>query len=245
MALKGVDISLYSKGGPVSEEEWTAIREAGYGVAVVGSHHGRDSNPYAAESLRNARQSGLITATYVAINGSRPVGEHIDIGREMCGDEWQYLSFCAVDVEIDGVTVDQVRDAVDRVVELGARPVIYTARWWWAGHFHDPSDLADVPLWTADYDGDDTLDLPLPYGGWSAESVIGKQYAEGTLLAGVRVDLNVFREEFVFDIRPELDIIWDRLDRAQKATKSKKMKEMLEEAKQQGVAAIKVKLGMQ
>ena len=182
--VKGIDLSVY-QGAPLSGS-WRAMVMDGVEVAVVGSWHGTRANQYAMVNLARASLAGLKTATYFAINGSRPGEFHVEAGRITCGDEWEHLNFVAIDVEIRGVTEEILDDALARVTELGGRPCLDRPG--------GVSRYVRYPLWTAFYDGRPTLDVPL-YGGW--ERAVGHQYAGTTAAYGTQVDLNVFDAEWV------------------------------------------------
>jgi len=202
--VKGIDLSVYQ--GPVLDGCWWAMARDGVKVAVVGSWHGTRTNQYTAGNLTRAWDAGLITATYIAINGYLYGSGHVEWGRVACLSQWEGLSFAAIDVEVRGVTEEILDSALERVEELRQRPVIYTGRWfwnWWAlslGHLPGldrpggVSRYARYPLWAAHYNGIPTLDVPL-YGGW--ERAVGHQYAGTTPAYGTAVDLNVFDADWL------------------------------------------------
>lgn len=144
-------------------------------------------------NLRAAKAAGLKIAAYIAINGSRPGNEHVDKGRDAAGDLWEDLEFVAVDVEVVGIQLKHIQQAIARVQSLNQRPVIYTGRWFWIDRLGNPQTFARYPLWTADYDGKPVIEPP-GYGGWV--KAVGKQYQGSMRLHGVTVDLNVFRDDF-------------------------------------------------
>lgn len=209
--VKGVDVSYWSSKGPISRSTWRKFAADGVSVAVVGAHHGKTTNTNAQESLFNARLEGFITASYFALVPDGSGTWHADQAAKACGDEWDLLSFVAVDCEVDGITTDQIREAVDYIERSGLRAVIYTARWWWAGRFGNPTLFKDLPLWNAYWDKDPDFDFErAPYGGWTIDSVIGTQYTGSTKMHGITVDLDAFRADFVAG-GPPPQVDWDHL----------------------------------
>jgi len=186
--IDGVDVSVY--GGRITQQQWEGT---GRRVAVVGAWHGLSGNPYAEDNLRDARAAGKITATYIAISPSRDARSQVDLGKQYVGSEWDNLNFVAVDIEIDGNTVQHAIDAMQRVRELGQRPIIYTAGWFWRGHMGNPCIPGGALLWNAYYDYDPDVD----YDGYGCFTLVGEQYIGTTDLNGISVDENVFDETFI------------------------------------------------
>jgi GH25 family lysozyme M1 (1,4-beta-N-acetylmuramidase) len=193
--IQGIDISIYQ--GEVPYAKWAELYSLGQRVACVGSWHGLNGNPYAEGNLERADAAGFSIATYVALNagdGRRAVTE----GQNHCGRMWDKVGWVGVDCEIDGITSRIITDAVNTVLSYGKRPVIYTARWWWKGHFGNSQDFKHLPLWNAFYDQDPDIDFATAsYGGWTLDKVMGEQYTGSTELAGITVDKNSFRKDFI------------------------------------------------
>ena len=161
----------------------------GIQLAIVGSWHGLSANGYAAHTLDAARHAGLQVATYIALN-SMAGADSVARGLKAC---WDYsdLCFVALDVEIKGVTVDIISDAVSAVSAAKLIPIIYTGGWFWYGKFGDPHDFSHLPLWTSRYDGYADLTVNWkPYGGWEAPAA--KQYEGTNHTLGFGNDLSVF-----------------------------------------------------
>ena len=176
-----------------------ALKNAGIELIIPGAWHGdaHGINPHCKDDLRLAREAGLHTATYTVLDspqGTTAAGA-VQKARQVCGEEWDHLSFVAVDVEVSGITIPEIAKAIIEVERTGQRAIIYSARWFWHDRFDNPDNFKDVPLWSADYDGDPTLDFPRPYGGWT--ELVGKQYSGTTTFAGVEMDRNSFLREFV------------------------------------------------
>ena len=198
--VAGVDVSVYA--GSISPEQWATAAAAGVKVAVIGAWHGKHPNPNCEQWMADAVAAGLAVAVYVAIN-ALPGAEAVAKGAAACGDEWQHANFVALDVEITGVDQQIIDSAIDAVTTDGLRPVLYTGRWFWQEHAHlgDPNwaSARGVPLWHAAYDGDRSLTFGRsgPYGGWTAESLIGHQYAGTNTEDGFSDDRNVFDRAFI------------------------------------------------
>ena len=197
--MKAIDISMYQR--HPGESWWRRVFADGWELAIVGSWHGRSANPDAERNLLEAKAAGLLIATYVALNaGSGRTA--VQNGKRACGRAWGGLVFVAIDCEIDGITAPIISEAIDEVERDGLRPIIYTANWWWNGHFGNPDDFRHLPLWSADYDLDPALALSPAYGGWTDADLAGKQYDGSTedrhpMLHGVEVDKNTFDRNFV------------------------------------------------
>ncbi|KPJ64885.1 hypothetical protein AMK68_00180 [candidate division KD3-62 bacterium DG_56] len=212
--MKGLDIS-FAQPPP----EWWATRfQAGYRVAVqdvwTGGYAGNDGlKAVAARNLRNARTAGFKIAAYANASPPNwwPLATQVAEIKANAGSEWANIGLVAVDVEIPGITMARVMELANALEREGKRAdVLYTARWFWAGHMGGSTDARwkRFKLWNADYDGDATLDFPAPYGPWMLVDLVGKQYAGTTNLGSPAhaVDLNEFDEAFLKeDIMAKLD----------------------------------------
>lgn len=199
---KGLDMAFKAIG-----PNWVAARRAeGYTIFIQNAWTGgfasnADINAVCEHNIRTARQGGMIVEAYV--NASPPSWWSIEIQmaniRANIGSEWANLRRIHMDVEIAGTTLERSMELAAHLKQQGARvDSIYTARWFapQVGGFLDPRWKATFPLlWTADYDGDPTLDFPKPYGHWTLADLYGKQYQGTTNLDGINVDLNTIREE--------------------------------------------------
>ena len=172
------------------------LKAAGIELIIPGAWHGGSANPHCRGDLKRARAEGLYTGTYAIVTTNGRFS--IDKARRVCGPEWEHLSFCAVDMELDGGSVPQVQAAIDRIVELGQRPIIYTAHWFWHGRFGNPKNFKHIPLWNAYYDQAPDIDFASqPYGGWKLADVVGEQYIGTHTFQGLEMDRNTFLREFV------------------------------------------------
>ena len=185
--VHAADVSFWE--GDISEADWAAAKGRGIGLAVVGSWHGTRANHFAGSSLDAARHAGLEVATYIALN-HRSGTEAVERGLEAAKD-CHDLRFAALDVEVEGVTVDIITDAVRALQTVSQVPIIYTGAWFWKGKFGDPRTFAHLPLWTSHWDGfDDLLVGWESFGGW--ETPTGKQYQGTNHTLGFGSDLSVF-----------------------------------------------------
>lgn len=193
--LEAVDLSVYQ--GSVSQDIWQRIKARGVELAIVGAAHPR-VNLHAEGNLLRASSAGLRIATYLALAPGVAGRSTVATAKQACGRMWEELAFCAVDCEVNGLTAAQINEAVEHVRLAGQRPIIYTAHWWWAGHFGNVQTFRDLPLWNAYYDGDPDFDFARqPYGGWTLESVVGEQYTGSIAFEGTTVDRNSFRRDFI------------------------------------------------
>jgi len=200
--VQGVDLSVYQ--GRVDQSVWDAMAADGQRVAVVGSWHGSTQNPYAEGNLLRARRAGMEPSTYVMMRGGLDGGVAVDLARAACGSEWGHIRAVAIDAELDGTTKATIRQGLARARELGKRTCVYTGRWWWVGHFGNPTDFKDEKLWYAFYDGDPDIDFAsAPFGGWTLDDVVGEQYIGTVGYHGTEVDRNSFNSEFWIDAEEE------------------------------------------
>lgn len=202
----------------IHESTFQQFKVAGYAVhvqnvwtVIAGRWH---STPVAVPNLRDAIAAGVTPAAYCAVvtDGAWSV----DQARAAVGDLWPQLSFLALDIEVDGTTTAAIREAVERTQQLGQRPVIYTAHWFWHGRLGNPGGFTDVPLWNAYYDDDPDMDFGrLPYGGWTTDQVVGEQYSRTKHLFGVEVDLNWFADWFFPSAPPPTPVAPEYVTKAQ------------------------------
>lgn len=196
--IEAVDVSKYA--GHIPAHHWSAARiHHGVRLAVVGAWHGTDKNPHAAEALHDARMAGLTTAAYIVLN-SRPGRQSVILGEQACGDEWAHLSFVALDIEVDGVTVDVIADAEAELGRERQRPMLYTGYWFWASPKHgldNATDFAHLPLWDSRYDHVRTLEWGphKPFGGWAQRTA--KQYEADSSSLGFSCDRSVFAPDWL------------------------------------------------
>ena len=199
--MKAIDYSAFSAGGPVPVATFRKIRSlfpsGDMLLNIPGAWHGLSGYTGAWQSIRNAREAGFTHhATYVAIN-SMAGRESVEQAQAYIGNEWENLAFIGIDVELP-TTPTIVHDACVAAMEMGVRPVIYTARWAWFKYMADTSLFNGRPLWNAFYDNDPDIDFAhYPYGGWELGKLAGEQYTGTMQVDGYGFDFNHFRDEFV------------------------------------------------
>ena len=161
-------------------------------------------------SLCNAINAGLPVAGYITLNKFHAGSFHIREGRAGVPDDiWKKLLFVAVDVELRGITIDQITDAVNEVEKLGQRAIIYTNKNSWLNYVIPSNSITlakrGILLWNALWDLHPDIDFPrLPFGGWSPDQVIGEQWSGGTMVCKQFVDRNTFVKELLFKEEEEL-----------------------------------------
>lgn len=150
------------------------------------------------ENLQMARRMGLPVAGYISLNVDFTGQYHMDAGRMGVPEElWNALEFVAVDVELPGIRVTQIEQAVEWLRFRDKQPIIYTSWNAWNNLVRpsNSSRLSDmgVPLWNAYWDDAPDIDFPsLRYGGWKDEDVWMEQWS-----GGVDMELFVDRNTFV------------------------------------------------
>ncbi len=159
--------------------------------------------PARVESLRTAKNAGLQIAGYISLNNSGSGANHVVAGRAGIPDDlWDALEFVAVDVELSGITEQQILRAVEQVEAFGQKAVIYTSWHAWNDLVvpNNPTGLNHVPLWNALWDLNPDFDFPtLRYGGWTDNMVFMEQWSGGTDVCGQFVDRNtITNPELVF-----------------------------------------------
>ena len=162
-------------------------------------------------SLKNAHAGGLQTAGYLLIGpgmtGRQAVAE---ARRNMPMDVWKRLKFVAVDVEVNGIAVTQVLEALHEVERLGRTAVVYTSWNSWNTMIRPRNSTLCAErgfrLWNAVWDNNPDIDFDrLPFGGWTRATVIGEQWSGGHQQCGQSVDSNTF-ERYVL-LPNNLDVI--------------------------------------
>ena len=191
---KWVDYSKWQ--GRVGKDKLALMQADGVAGVCVGAWHGLDANPYAEANLRDAREIGLMTATYFIIN-NRPGAWTVQQAKAACGNEWYHLLFHASDVEVAGVTEAILQNALDETERLGGRPLIYTGGWFW-NNLPFKLNFRRYPFWTSLYDGIADFNRNNVQG---ADIWVAKQYAGTTSAYGTKVDFNVFNKDWLYTIK--------------------------------------------
>lgn len=149
---------------------------------------------------------------YISLNGVQDGVYHVDKGREEIPDElWEALDFVVIDVELPGIPVGHIDQAIDRLVYYGKQlgpsatyPLgqigVYAN--WNAWHNYvlpsNPGGPANrgAFLINAFWDLFPDIDFPgAPFGGWKPEQVLAEQWSGSTLACNQEVDRNTFYRE--------------------------------------------------
>lgn len=155
-------------------------------------------------NLRDARLAGMITAAYLVASPWYGADLALREARRRAGHEWRHLSALFVDVETlewQGRTYfpsqDQTWEMLEACAATGLPVGLYTGRWFWVGYYGDDARpwWRHWPLWNALYTPEPRTGDP-GYGPWRSQDVVGVQFQGGVNMAGVEVDVNVFREDF-------------------------------------------------
>lgn len=203
--MRAIDISVHQ--GLLSWSKWQDFYDADIRLAIVGSQQSHTINPYVRENLYRARSTGLLTATYAWLAPARRTGEEsITRAHYWCGDEWEHLLFCALDVEERGVgtVADWFQNIADAEATLdalgkGSAKVIYSGAYAWRDIIGVNHTFYNHGLWLAYEDFDPDIDEPPIDMGWPV-APIAAQYDLDTNFLGVQVDLNEFDDAWIVAI---------------------------------------------
>jgi len=183
------------------------LKAAGVQVYAQCLWTGREQPAPRVVSLRNALLAGIPKLIgYISVAPGHSGDWHVNQGRAGVPDDiWNALVKVPVDVELDGLTTQIVRQAVDRVAALGKPKDIYTNYRTWVEVLGNPTTFTDCGLWNAIWDANPDFDFPtLRFGGWRDEQVWGEQWSGGTnVVAGQFADRNQFRAAAVGIAHPQ------------------------------------------
>ncbi len=187
MLLTGIDCSYDSLTEQEADDLWDA------GIRVFGQclWTGAEQPPVRVTNLRVAQQRGFLLVGYSSITASHPGDWHMRAGRSGVPDDlWNALVKVPVDVELPGLTVAMVEDALTQQQAFGKPRDVYTSYNCWFNMMGNPQKPADCGLWDANWDNVADLFMVRHYGGWM--TCWGKQYRGGSYVAGQYADSNVF-----------------------------------------------------
>lgn len=208
----GADTSRYATGNltvPTSMlEHLRATKKVE--LFIPGAWHGAEGYDSVGPSLRNARNLGMRSATYVAHTQRGHGADDVLQAYQRIGEtEWRSLSFVALDMEWGTpgtnpavANMDDLLAGIDKCLTLNARPCLYTAAWWWKGHFGNPNIPVGLPVWNAFYDNDPDYDFAsYPYGGPGVK-LIGEQHTNSTSISApggpsMSFDFNAFEKDWI------------------------------------------------
>jgi|FLYL01.1.fsa_nt_gi hypothetical protein len=206
-AVFAADTSKFATNNqPVPDEVIEELKRV-YRVKLLwpGAWHGVSGYDAVAETLRRARNHGLMTGTYVALTRRGTAVEDVNAAHRLIGDEeWSKLSFVAIDMEWGNpksdssvAGLDDLKKAAQRIIELRQRPALYTARWWWVDRLGNPTIPDDLPLINAFYDQNPDIDFHSNRYGGSNVRLVGEQYTGSTRVKGVDFDFSVFDADWL------------------------------------------------
>lgn len=168
------------------------IRETGAQQVIVrmyqpGELPSQDHSRAQVESARaNNCRVGAYMWLYAAWDARKQIRDAVALARD-CGLSLRYLW---IDYEpyTDGTmpTIEQLFQACSACLIEGVKPGVYSSKWC----YPDDTTMVDtnVPLWAAQYDGIESVDNFIPFGGWT--QCAAKQYQ------GSPIDLSAWRAEY-------------------------------------------------
>ena len=196
MSIVAADLSVYSTGGKTVSVDWW--KHFVVDLAIVGLWTGNKAYDNAPTTLANARAANKLTGAYFALSEGRSGREHAAIARLVARDEWDKLSFCAIDCELPGITIEQIVDAISEVIIQHMRPILYTREGWWKENFGGTTAPDGIWLWNAYYDDDPDTDYEQhPYAGIPYSRLAGEQYTDTKDVGGIGVCFSLFDPTFV------------------------------------------------
>jgi GH25 family lysozyme M1 (1,4-beta-N-acetylmuramidase) len=198
MTQLAVDISNYQ--GDLPQQVFEAWRDVGVKTVICGTD-GSDAAPLVfPQQATKAAAAGLTVEAYVYLYFGADGQPYDVVGRtnqklDMIAQVPE-VKFVWVDCEdttsglVPQVLVGLIANAIDTVIARGFAVGMYTGAWWWVPNTANSTLFASLPLWAADYDGQQDLELTNPFGGWA--ELHRKQYTDQGSLGGVSpLDLNV------------------------------------------------------
>ena len=193
--IQGVDFSY----DPISAREIRCLRDSGIGLMVQCLWTALETPPTANANIRRLVEAGVPVAGYISINSSRSGDYHVAKAKANIEPYlWGKLRWISVDVELDDITVVQIMQARNALLQDGIFPVpIYTSYNVWTTKIipRNSTVLArdGALLWNAYWDNDRDVDFGrLPFGGWTVDTMIGEQYTGDTPKCGHHLDRNTF-----------------------------------------------------
>ncbi len=152
----------------------------------------RPSQQHSLDQIASARANGCTVGGYVWAYPDFDPRQTVQDGLALAERAGLRLPVLWIDVETyegkPGPGVDWLRAAAEACQARGVQAGIYTAKWYVDAFLPEAVELANLPLWVAQYDGRPTLSDFEGLDGWAHAA--GKQYR------GEGIDLDVFREEY-------------------------------------------------
>ncbi|MFN8639004.1 MAG: glycoside hydrolase family 25 protein [Dehalococcoidia bacterium] len=192
-----VDISNYQ--GNLSQQTFERWRAEGVRTVICGTDGSQQFPVAFPGQVERARTAGLAVEAYVYLYFSqgtdgvvRRTNLKLDMVDQAGGIRRVWLDCEDTTSGLPPATlVGIIAAARDAVLARGYECGIYTGRWWWEPYTANDRGFWDRPLWLAQYNGVQTLDME-PLGGWT--ELHRKQYTDKGALGGVSpLDLNIER----------------------------------------------------
>ena len=187
-----LDISNWT--GPITPQQAECWKADGIELVIVGLQYPSQPNnggfpPGVAHlQIPVLLGAGIQVQVYVYLYAGANAAATVNYSLDKVASLIPVGTLVWVDVEDNGLTSQDVWDAITVVRALGYREGIYTGKWFWDGYFGRTSEFSHLPLWAAHYDLIANLSIP-PFGGWAAPVI--KQFKGTTEFCGVgSVDLN-------------------------------------------------------
>lgn len=190
VTTKGIDVSKWQ--GSIN---WARVKNAGYAYAFIRVSDGVNyPDPRFATNWANARSAGVIRGAYQFFRPSQNVAAQANLMIQRVGAYRPGDLPPVIDVEADGglapsVVAQRVKQWVDLVrAGTGARPIVYTGKYFWRDEVGGSTLVASSPLWIAQYTSL-CPDIPAPWTQWKFWQHTDRGRVDG--IVG-NVDLNKF-----------------------------------------------------
>lgn len=199
LGVRAVDSSYdhltLEKAQCLKEQGWDLFIQALTALPATGLHQ----PAHRVENLQNAHRAGLATAGYFLLAPGLTGAECFRVARNGVSTmDWDRLKFVAPDMEVNGLTPQQVLDAANAAliyVPSKVNVLIYTSWNAWVNKLNNSDLLSSngFGLWNASWDNEPDIDYArYPFGGWNLDQVCGEQWSGGTVICNQSVDQNLF-----------------------------------------------------
>lgn len=187
--MLAVDLSNYS--GPLSPVQVAALKASGAYPIVGLQFPGPGYPPGCADQQIGALLAGGFTSLDVYFESTDPRTAWAKVSQYRGHVRQAWL---AVEDDSGFTTEGQIDDALVYIdSQLSSLCGIYTSAVMWAKYVPNLTKYARRPLWNADYNGQQSLALPAPYGGWTVATM--HQYAGSQTFATIpNVDIDYMED---------------------------------------------------
>lgn len=194
METFGIDIS-HHQGGSLN---FVALRNAGIRfVFIKATESSGFKDSQFTTNLKRAQDAGMVVAAYHYVRSGVTAAAQVANVLSMVPKSVPVIP----DVEANSGGVTLLRDFIAQLRNAGYRvPLLYLPRWYWQ-QIGSPSLAGLPPLWSSRYPDNipDTIpeeykDVPSSYwNGYGGLGVKVLQFTSSAMIAGVRLDANVFQ----------------------------------------------------